>query len=45
MEHLHVNALDFFVFLAYLTIAGFLIRSVQITWPESSVSKALSFIF
>lgn len=38
-------SVNFVQFLANLIIAGFLIRSVQRTWPDSTFAKALSVVY
>lgn len=40
--HIHVNALDFLVTLAYMVIGSFMLRSISYTWPDSKVGKALA---
>lgn len=42
---LHIGVLGFFTFLCYLLIAGFLIRSLAAKYPDSSISKALAYIY
>lgn len=43
--NLQIGVMGFLTFLAYLVIAGFLIRGVTSRYPDSTVSKALGFIY
>lgn len=36
---------NFFQFLANLLIAGFVLRSIQRTWPDSTITKALASVY
>lgn len=40
-----MNTIDFLRFLAFLLIAGAMIRFVELRWPDSSVGRALGVIY
>jgi hypothetical protein len=40
-----MNTIDFLHFLAYLIIAGALIRTIEMHWPDSWVGRALGVIY
>lgn len=43
--HVHVGALQAVVFLAYLLIIGFLLRTAAAVWKDRPIGKALAFIY
>lgn len=43
--HVHVGVLEFGVFLAMLLLAGFILRVLQLRYPDSPVGKALGFLY
>jgi hypothetical protein len=43
--HVHVSALSLATFIAQLLVAGFLIRLVQIKFPDSTLGKALGVLY
>ncbi len=43
--HIHVGALSALIFLAYLLIIGFFIRTVTARFPDSKVAQGLAFIY
>lgn len=43
--HFHVGTFEFLKFVFMLLIAGFLIRTVEIKWPQSKFSQALAYIY
>lgn len=45
MQHVHVGAVEALVFLAYLLILGFIIRSIQIRYSDTALGQALAFIY
>jgi hypothetical protein len=40
-----VTTIDFIHFLAFLLIAGAMIRFVELRWPESTVGRTLGVIY
>ncbi len=43
--HVHVSALHALVFLAYLLILGFLLRTAAAAWSDKPIGKALAFVY
>lgn len=43
--HFHVGTFEFLKFFMMLLIAGFLIRTIEISWPQSKISQALAYIY
>lgn len=44
MPHVHVGVIEFVTFVAYLLIALFLLRTVEVTYPDSPFGKALAYL-
>lgn len=42
--HVHIGLLEFGIFLAMYLVAGFLLRVLQLRYPDSPFGKALGFI-
>jgi len=42
---MHVGLLGFMTMLAYLLLAGFLLRTIESKYPDSAAGKALAFIY
>lgn len=43
-NHVHVSAMSTLIFALQLIIVGFIFRTIEVTWPDSQVAKALAYI-
>jgi hypothetical protein len=43
--HFHASVTDFLVFLAYLIVAGFILRAAAVKFADRPLGRALAFIF
>lgn len=43
--HFHVGAFEFLKFVLMLIVAGFVLRTIQVAWPNNKFSHALSFVY
>lgn len=43
-DHVHISAMTALIFALHLIIVSFFLRMIQMTWPESSLGKALAVI-
>jgi hypothetical protein len=44
VNHVHVSALGTLVFALQLIVVGFIFRTIETTFPDSTLGKALSYI-
>jgi hypothetical protein len=40
-----MNTIEFVRFLAFLLIAGALLRTVELQWPDTAIGKALAVLY
>ena len=42
--HVHIGAMEVFVFALYLIIVGFIFRVIETHFPDNPIAKGLAFI-
>lgn len=42
--HLHISAVDFLVVMLMYVIIAFVMRTITVQWPDSSIARAIVYI-